>query len=417
MLRNVDKIKKHLFSLTTKGIKYDLERISRAAQKLDYPQNSYKIFHIAGTNGKGSTCFFIESILRESGFRTGLFTSPHIINFEERFRINGSNINEKDWLNVYEDIHLIIEEFSLTFFEAVTLIAFELFRRSGIDYMICETGLGGRLDATNIVKPVVSVITAIAMDHQEYLGDTITDIAFEKAGIIKPNIPVVTINSNNKDVIDLITNICEKKKAPCNIISKDPSFINKSEFVTEFYESGYTYKIKVPGEYQVTNALLAIEAVKQAEIFDYKSVYKGLSSTHIPGRFHQIIIDGKTVIFDVGHNCQAANALVKAIKTAYAGKSVCIVTGIMKDKDVAGILQAYSEISRHIVLSRPCTPRAESPEKMRLLLENRNGLKISTGDTIQEAVSQALRMQYDIVCICGSFYTVGEAFNYLKIKV
>jgi dihydrofolate synthase/folylpolyglutamate synthase len=416
MLKRADEIKEHLFSLTTKGIKYDLERISKAAEKCGSPQNSYRIFHIAGTNGKGSTCFFLESILRAGGFKTGLFTSPHIVKFEERFRINGKNVNEKEWADVYQDLHLIIDEFGLTFFEAITLIAFELFRRAEIDYMVCETGLGGRLDATNIIKPVVSVITAISVDHQEYLGNSIIDIAEEKAGIIKENIPVITGNNDNDEVINLIKRVCLEKNTLCRIVCEDQYTVNTSKMFTEFKCDGFDYQIKTPGDFQVRNASFAIEAVKQAGLFDYGTVYNGLKNTFIPARFHQVKINGKTVIFDVGHNCQAAEILKKAIQNSFGSKRICIVTGIMKDKDVAGILQIYSGFADHIILTRPSTPRAEFPEKMVMMIKDKGSTKFSIKDTIPLAVAASFEMANDIVCICGSFYTVGEAFDYLGIE-
>lgn len=416
MLKAADEIRKHLFSLTAKGIKYDLERINKAAEKCGSPQNSYRLFHIAGTNGKGSTCYFLESILRAGGFKTGLFTSPHIVKFEERFRINGKDVREKEWIDVYKDLHLIIDEFGLTFFEAITLIAFELFRRAGIDYLVCETGLGGRFDATNIIKPVVSVITSISVDHQEYLGNSIIDIAKEKAGIIKENTPVITGSNDNVEVINLIKRVCLEKNALFKVIYDDQYTANNEKVFTEFKWGGFDYQIKASGDFQVKNALLAIEAVNQAGIFDYASVYNGLKNTLIPARFHQVKIDDKTVVFDVGHNCQAATVLKKEIQSSFGNKRVCIVTGIMKDKDVAGILQIYSGFADHIILTRPSTSRAEFPEKMIKMIKDKGFTKFSIKDTIPLAVAASFETANDVVCICGSFYTVGEAFEYLGIE-
>lgn len=416
MLTDADKIKEHLFSLTTKGIKYDLDRITQAAKKCGSPQNSFRIFHVAGTNGKGSTCVFLESILREQGYKTGLFLSPHIVKFEERFLINGRMIDERKWVDVYRDLHLIIDEFRLTFFEAITLIAFELFKREKVDFMVCETGLGGRLDATNIITPVVSVISSIAMDHFEYLGNTLLEIASEKAGIIKENVPVVC-GADNADVRSLIKNVCDKKNTVCKFVSENMYNVNKACAATEFTSDGYEYQIKLLGEYQVKNAVMAIEAIKLAGLFVYDSVFRAIKNAYIPGRFEQVTVNGKKVIFDVGHNCQAAEMLKKNLQSYFESKKVCIVTGIMKDKDVAGVLAVYSGFADHIILTHPQIERAELPEKMFLMTKENVREKFSINGTVAGAVSEALSKENDIVCVCGSFYTVGEAFESLGISV
>ncbi|NLE02707.1 MAG: bifunctional folylpolyglutamate synthase/dihydrofolate synthase, partial [Fibrobacter sp.] len=198
---NGSEIKKHLYSLVNKGIKYDLDRMIAAANSINNPQTFYKSFHVAGTNGKGSTCSFIESVLRASGFKTGLYTSPHILRFEERFRVNGEIVTEDKWLSVYKDIHDKLDIYNLTFFEASTLIAFELFKRENVDWAVFETGLGGRLDATNIIMPQVSVITRIAMDHMDLLGNTLADIAKEKFGIIKKDTSVVCAENSDPPIM------------------------------------------------------------------------------------------------------------------------------------------------------------------------------------------------------------------------
>jgi len=176
-MTNAGDIRTHLFSLATRGIKYDLDRMRHAALMCNNPQDQYSSFHVAGTNGKGSTCAFLESVLRSCGKKTGLFTSPHLVRFEERFMINGRPIGEALWLAVYEDLRPTIDEQELTFFEATTLMAFELFLREKVEWAVFETGLGGRLDATNVVVPRVSVISRLALDHKEYLGNDLVSVA------------------------------------------------------------------------------------------------------------------------------------------------------------------------------------------------------------------------------------------------
>ncbi|MDO5575519.1 MAG: cyanophycin synthetase, partial [Fibrobacter sp.] len=186
---------------------------------------------------------------------------------------------------------------------------------------------------------------------------------------------------------------------------------------TEFTSDGYEYRIKLTGEYQVKNAVMAIEAIKLAGLFDYVSVSKAIKNAYIPGRFEQVTVNGKKVIFDVGHNCQAAEMLKKNVKNYFENKKVCIVTGIMKDKDVTGVLAVYSEFADHVILTHPQVERAELPEKMLLMTNDNVRGMFSINGTVAGAVSEALSGENDIVCVCGSFYTVGEAFESLGIKV
>ena len=258
-------IREHLFSLTAKGIKYDLERIREAAKIFGNPQNTYRSFHVAGTNGKGSTCAYLESILRSMGFRTGLFTSPHIISFEERFCICGKPVTEECWLEVYKDQQEIIRRLNLTFFEASTLIAFEIFRRKKVDWAVFETGMGGRLDATNVINPQVSIITSISMDHTEFLGDSLLSIAGEKLGIVKENIPLVIAKNSEKGVMKLAEDICSRKKADISVVSLDDADeITHTEKGMQFRRNGVLYTINLSGEFQVLNSLLAIKGIELA---------------------------------------------------------------------------------------------------------------------------------------------------------
>ncbi len=212
-------IEHRLFNRTTKGIKLGLDRMFAAAATLGNPQNAYQCIHVAGTNGKGSTSAFIESVLREHGFKTGLFTSPHIISFEERFMINGKPIITRQWMDVYRSVEPIIEDLRLTFFEAVTLLAFELFKREKVEWAVFETGMGGRLDSTNIIIPKVASITAIAMDHMNFLGDNLLSIAGEKLGIVKKGIPLVMALPLQKEIVELAWAKCKELNAPCFFVS------------------------------------------------------------------------------------------------------------------------------------------------------------------------------------------------------
>jgi dihydrofolate synthase/folylpolyglutamate synthase len=413
---NADKIKAHLFSLVSKGIKYDLKRITDASSLCGNAFTAYKTFHVAGTNGKGSTCAYIESVLRHNGFRTGLFTSPHILKFEERFQINGKPVTQEKWLNVYFDLKDIIEAFNLTFFEATSLIAFELFKRNKVDWAVFETGLGGRLDATNVITPEVSIITSISMDHMDLLGNDILSIAGEKLGIVKKGVPLVAAWNQNENVIDLINKTCSERNCSCTIVSTESvSEINIDENGTSFFKGGRLYKTPLKGKYQILNLLVAIEALSKAGIKDYNAIISGIENTGLPGRFQEFIINGKNVVFDVGHNPDAARVLVNCLQDRFPGKSVCIITGIMKDKDVAGVLEKYSEIAERIILTKPDIPRAQSTDLLLAAVPEIYRSKCIVIENVADAVKAGLAYSEQVLCIAGSFYTVSEAFKFAGI--
>jgi dihydrofolate synthase/folylpolyglutamate synthase len=415
-MNSATSIREHLFSLANRGIKYDLDRIREAASRCGNPQLHYKSFHVAGTNGKGSTCTYIESVLRRAGYKTALYTSPHIIFFEERFLINGSPVPEEDWLEVYQSQHSVIEELKLTFFEATTLIAFEIFKRNHVEWAVFETGLGGRLDATNIITPQVSVITGIAIDHTEYLGSSLVEIANEKLGIVKNNCPLIFAKNNDTNVMNLAGAICIEKNATLHVVSdSDAQLTRDDENGLEFLWNNLKFHISLPGTFQLRNALLALNALRCAGITDYNVLYNGLTSAFLPGRFHILSHGGKTIVLDVGHNPDAATVLVAALNKKFYGKSICFVTGIMKDKDTRGILKQYSTVADHIVLTRPKTDRAELPENLLQQVEKDFEGNCEICSTVDSAVRSALDRDEDIVCITGSFFTVGEGFLALGI--
>jgi dihydrofolate synthase/folylpolyglutamate synthase len=213
-------------------------------------------------------------------------------------------------------------------------MAFELFRRNSVDWAIFETGLGGRLDATNIIDPQVSIITKVDLDHTEYLGPTILSITKEKLGIVKQNRPLIFTHTNDKQVLDLASQICNEKNAPLHIVkNSEAELISDDENGLRFSWNGNEYKVPLRGSFQLTNALLALNSLQSINITDYNVLYDGLASAFIPGRFQIMTMGNKTVIFDVGHNPNAASVLVDSIQKKYAGRSICIITGIMKDKD------------------------------------------------------------------------------------
>jgi dihydrofolate synthase/folylpolyglutamate synthase len=407
-----EQIRQSLFALTTKGIKYDLDRIAAAARRAGNPHTAYRSIHVAGTNGKGSTCAYIESVLRAAGFTTGLFTSPHIVAFEERFRIDGEMVDEEEWVAVYHGQQSIIESFNLTFFEATMLIASELFLRRGVEWAVFETGLGGRLDATNILQPRLCVITRLAMDHREYLGNTLAEIAGEKLGIVKQRTPLVIEDPLDPEILRLVEAVCRAKNAPFTVVAeKDASHIEPTLRETVFYRHGMRFTTALMGRYQIVNVLLAIEAIRQSgERIDMRTIQKGIARTALLGRFQRLSAGGRSVILDVGHNPDAAAMLCETLRCHFHGRLICFVVGIMADKDHNAMIALYASVGRHFIFTRPKTDRAAKAEALAACLpEDRR----TVCSDVEGAIDTALRREEEVVCITGSFYTVGEAMEKL----
>jgi dihydrofolate synthase/folylpolyglutamate synthase len=406
-----------LFLRTAKGIKPGLDRMISSAAFIGNPQNSFRSFHVAGTNGKGSVCSYIESALRREGYHTGLFTSPHIVSFEERFIINGKPVREHEWLEVYSCIENAVEQFDLTFFEASTLLAFELFKRAGIEVAVIETGMGGRLDATNIISPVVSVITRLGMDHTEYLGPDLLSIAGEKLGIVKKNVPVVMAKPQQQEITALANEICSKSGS--RLVIADSEEISSAAFESGqrcFSYRGTGYMVGLTGKYQPANAVCAINALNESGLCLRESIVSGLKKTCLPGRFDVRTISGKQVVFDVGHNVQALESLIESLNDVFGDKSILFVTGIMKDKDTSGMINLLCSRAGHIILSMPHTDRASTAEALAGLVPVSFAGKMEIIPEVAMAIKAAMSGPYGIICVTGSFYTVGEAMMEMNIE-
>lgn len=372
------------FNLSLKNIKLLLK-------KLDNPEKDLKIIHVAGTNGKGSVCAMLSSILKESGYKIGMYISPHLKEFRERFRINNKNIPEKEFVKHFKKIKPLIQ--NQTFFEVITAIAFLYFKEKKVDFLVCEVGLGGRLDATNVITPLASVITNIGLEHQEYLGETLEKIAYEKTGIIKNNIPLVT---GAKGVaLKVIKDIAKKKNAKIHI---DGTPIK--------------IKLKLKGEFQKINASIAKETIdvlnKYCNLQIKKSIIKkGLLKTDWHGRLEFI---SKNILVDCAHNLDAIRALKKEIlKLKY--KRLFLITGFLEDKDYKGILKQLVPLSERIILTKPQIPRALDPASIaKHIQENYKNNYIIMGD-VKKALnySKKIANNNDLILITGSIYIVGEA--------
>ncbi len=413
----------YLYALQKFGMKFGLDNIRKLLGALGNPQNSFRSVHIAGTNGKGSTSAVIDAVLRSSGTKTGLFTSPHLINFTERIRINGSEISEGDVValagEVRETADRIGGDFSPTFFEVVTAMAFLHFRRTGIKWAIVETGLGGRLDATNVLMPEATVLTSIGFDHREFLGRTLKEIASEKAGIIKPAVPLVCAQQDPEAMGVIRQRALEKGS---DVFSYGRDF--KAELVLEtptgicFDYHGMVERTRLTlpliGAHQMINASLGIRTV---EILSESSndlfcdTRAGLENVVWPGRL-EMIKEEPPIMIDGAHNPQAAGVLAYHIgnNLLRTYNRIVMVIGIMADKDVRGILEHLLPLGSEVVFTSAAYGRAATTDFLCREAASMGYSSLSSR-SVSDALSVAeeIRRPGDLIIVTGSFYTIGEA--------
>ncbi len=424
-----------IHNLKTLGIKPGLARMEYMMERLNHPERRVKYLHVAGTNGKGSTVSFISEVLKRSGYLVGTFTSPYLIHFTNRIQINGEDISGEDLVKTLNQILPIakeLEESELgapTEFEVVTAIAILYFAKIAYpEIVIWETGLGGRLDSTNIVHPILSVITSIGYDHMDLLGNTLEAIAFEKAGIIKSGVPVIS-GVEQEEAIAVIKQTATEKRAPVYQINEHFSIqtnkmtVNGSQFNFEgMFSKINDIEIKMQGPHQVKNAgvaLMAIEILRQYYAFmvEEEGIMNGMKFTFWPGRFEKVMED-PLVILDGAHNPQGAISLVETIKL-YDYNRLIMVTGILKDKAVDEFLHVVSSVADHLILTEPDNPRASKIEDLEQQIE---GLQLPvTYQTIsswQEAVDTAVGMAEpkDLLIITGSLYLISDVRRYMIEK-
>ncbi len=404
----------YIHSISWTFCKPGLDRIRELCEKLGDPQNGLKFIHVAGTNGKGSFSAMTESILRQAGYKTGLFTSPYIKVFNERMRVNGINISDEELAELTEEIKPVADSMTdkPTEFELITALGFMYFKKHNCDIVILEAGMGGRLDSTNIIStPVLSVITGIALDHVQFLGDTVEKIAEEKAGIIKENVPVL-YGGKDMSALEVI-----KKRAESNeFYSVDYSLLKVRDMslagsVFDFDKRRLLY-IPLLGKYQPENACIVLTAMNILKKHGYNicenSVLKGLGDVKWIGRF-EILQKDPLVIFDGAHNAQGIEASVESIK-GYFDKKVYILTGVLKDKDYLFIAEKLSEVSEKAFVMTPDNPRALSAKEYAEILE-KNGIEAIPYNTVAEAYEiakeQAKKNNVPLI-ILGSLYTYAS---------
>ncbi|MEX1044994.1 MAG: folylpolyglutamate synthase/dihydrofolate synthase family protein [Chthoniobacterales bacterium] len=384
-----------LYGSQTFGIKLGLDNTRRLLAAAGDPQERLPFLHVAGTNGKGSTCAMIDAMLRAAGRRTGLYTSPHLIDFRERLRLDGAMIPE---VAAAEGLTLLREatqswDHAPTFFEIATVLAAWWFDREGAEFVVWETGMGGRLDATNAVTPRVSVITPIGLDHQQWLGGTLAEIAAEKAGIIKPVIPVVSA-PQRAEAREVLTSRAAKVGAPIT-------------FVTEPWSGEAPALV---GSHQCWNAALACAALRAAGTgVDAEAEIKGLRSVVWPGRFQRVSED---LVIDGAHNPEAVEALVHAWRETYGNARASLVFGALQDKDASHLLRALRAIADEVWLVPVGNPRGAWPADLRPWAEAAQFTAVHDGSV--EAALAAARATGRPVLVAGSLFLAGEVLALLQ---
>lgn len=397
----------YLYGFRRFGAKLGLENTFALAALFGNPQNKLKFIHVAGTNGKGSTCAMLESIYREAGLRVGLFTSPHMVSFRERIQVNREMIRENEVAVLVDDLKFQIKNLKThpTFFEVVTIMALRYFAAKKCDLVIWETGLGGRLDATNIVTPIASVITNIQLDHQQWLGNTVPEIAREKAGIIKQGIPCFTA-AEDEAALQIIAQVAARHDAAFWTVAR-----SDAEVIRRF-------EIPLIGEHQLLNAALAVAVVRllgnQISVSE-QTIAEGLKKTQWPGRFQVVKRGQQTVVLDGAHNPAGAETLANALKQNFAGKERTLILGAMQDKDFRSICATLAPLAKKIKVTRVGSDRAAEPTA---LLESCLAANVNADVQPVDSLSEALAAtQHDkLVVVTGSLHFIGEAMELLGLS-
>jgi len=407
----------YLYGLQKHGIKLGLKRSLRLLSLFGDPCDSFRAIHVAGTNGKGSTSAVAASVLRAGGFKVGLFTSPHMASFTERIKVNGIEITEEEVMTLTEEIRKGTAQPPPdpppTFFEVVTLMGFLYFKQKGVDWAVVETGMGGRLDATNVLKPQAVIITRIGHDHKEFLGGTLREIAFEKAGVIKEGTPVITCHQL-PEAMEVIEARAKEMSAPLYVMGRDFDSVFRG-----YTDSGISFdyicrRQNIPGltqtlcgRHQAENAGLAIKGVTEAcGNISVETVRLGIGDARWPGRFEFI---PPRIIIDGAHNPQAAAVLAETLRESPVskGQKIILIMGVMADKDIPGILGPLLPLASEVVFSDLPYERAASASMLKEQA-SRMGYLAKTAPSVADALKEAMTSK-GLIVITGSFYTLGEA--------
>lgn len=419
------------------AMKLGLETVTALAAVFDNPQQKFPAIHVAGTNGKGSTAAMTEAVLRSAGYRVGLYTSPNLISITERYRVDGREISEDDFARLATIVRrtgeLLVAEGRLaavpTFFEQVTMIAYLHFAESKVDLAVLEVGMGGRLDATNICQPLVTAITPIGFDHQQYLGNTLAEIAGEKAGIIKSNVPIV-VALQPDEAMQAISARAEELNSPLVSVADESFTVEPSgSGRCRLLYDDYDVQLNLRGRHQAENALTALLIVEQLRQLGWKiekrAIAAGLNSANWLGRL-QLIESANLpapILVDGAHNPAGAETLRNFLAENYAGVPVTLIFGALGDKAVLEMAELLFPIARHLILTKADNSRAVLPESMaeqtKELRQKKNRQDVvcteSLADSLPKALDAAARVTSTdgLIVVCGSLYLAGELLKHI----
>lgn len=447
-------ILKHLFSLQHGKMNHGLSRTNTLLKKLSNPHEFFPIIHVAGTNGKGSICSLIASILQENGLKVGLYTSPHIIDFSERIRVNGKNISDADLAQSYSLIKNLSKKINASFFEITTAIAFYHFRNSFVDVAVVETGLGGKFDSTNVVEPILSIITTIDKDHCEILGENLIDIAKEKAGIIKNNSMVLIQDNQNIELLELFQKVAKQHSSELFFTFDFPkidmqgftedlkmiltinlpdweasNFLNQnleaynllnpnSETYILIHQEQFPIKTNLLGIHQINNIRIAIfAALLISNKFDIKhaAIVNGIEKISENTGFKyrvECISKDPYLIIDVAHNPQSIHRLVQTITEVSNIKKWNFIFGAMKDKNIHKMLKSIHPICEQLIIVQPNIERAATTLSIKKIAQSIGFNNI----TVKKSIANAVKKITSPTVICGSFFTVSEAVQTMDLK-
>lgn len=409
---SIESTLEYIHSVCWKGSVLGLGRIQELMDRLGNPEKNLKFVHVAGTNGKGSTCACISSILTQAGYKTGLFTSPYIIKFNERIQIDGEYISDEDLEEITNRVrpHADVMNDSPTEFELITGIALEYFRSKACDIVVLEVGLGGELDSTNVIPcPEVEVITSIGLDHTEQLGNTIEAVANAKAGIIKPNSDVV-ISGGDDRAEAVIREVCIKQNSQLKIVDRNKITVKHESLdgITFDYDTLLDLTIPLVGTYQPVNASTAILAIDVLRIKGWKisddDIRSGISKVKWPGRF-EVLNNDPYLILDGAHNPHGMKATVESLKTHFDSRKGVFIMGAMADKDITAMVELLMPIAGRIITVTPDNPRAMKADKLAELICSL-GCNAEAASNIDEALKRGLESSRDYAYLCalGSLY-------------
>ncbi|HEX8523837.1 MAG TPA: folylpolyglutamate synthase/dihydrofolate synthase family protein [Tepidisphaeraceae bacterium] len=412
---------------------FDLERMRTLLKKLGNPQTQFKSVHVAGTKGKGSTCTMVAAMLQACGYKVGLYTSPHLVDVRERICINGDMIPAADFARLVRLVEPMVTKSRPTpsYFDVLTAIAFKYFAEQKVDIAIIETGLGGRLDSTNVIKPEVTAITSISKDHMAQLGNTLAKIAGEKAGIFKAGVPAVSV-VQDPDAEAVLKEVATKVGAPLDVVGKSIEFSYRFESsrmlgphnricLTTANSKFEHLAVPLVGEHQAINCGLALSIVDKLKsrgfnIIDSKAM-EGLAKVTIPGRMEQISQIPRVVV-DGAHNAASVDAFLRSIGQHMQYDSMVLIFGCCSDKDVAGMLEKITFGADKVIFTKVNNIRSADPAELAARYTELYGKMAQVADTLEEALGIAVRAvtKEDMICITGSFYLVGEAKKYFAAK-